>query len=203
MKQPRNQQAPKQVTTLCVDPGFSVLGWGITHCGVGEATIQSMGVIRTAASAKKMKVLKSSDSERRIREIAVGLSGLITRHEVDIIVYESFSMPQKSPKSAVVKIGLPYGVLGALSVVHALPCVQSTPQAVKKALCGKANASKDEVEQATRSRFAGGGSDAAIAQFERMVAATYRNHAWDALSCYFAAMDSDVMLALRRSLRVH
>ena len=205
MKQPKTNKTtvvslrPRQLTVLCVDPGFRNMGWGVVCVSTESGPyIRAMGVIRTKPSPKKLKTLKSADNARTIRELAAGLYGYLVQYDVDMIAYEAFSMPQRASKSSATKIGMPYGILGALSVCHDIPTEQFTPQQVKNTLCGKANASKDDVELEVKLRFAGTPSDYGISAFLKAVPAGSRNHAWDALACFAVLEASDVYRALRR-----
>ena len=203
MKRARVPTPPKinyarRLSVLCVDPGFRNLGWGVVCMEYGAPYIAAMGVVRTKPSAKKMRILKSDDNARSIQELSRALLAVIREYEIDAIAYESFSMPQAASKTAAVKIGLPYGILGALSECTGVPTFQATPQRVKTVLCGVANASKDLVESEVKVRLSCQASRRAIDQFRETHPASAWNHAWDALGCYFALEGSDVFTALKR-----
>lgn len=182
---------------LACDPGFAAFGYVVVNreiVGEGNGTqadrVRAMGVIRTKKEAKKRQILAVEDSFARCREIATALRRLIDEYNVQAIAFEAFSVPMKSNKSNLVKIGHPYGILAALAEDR--PVVMLTPQRVRKDLVEK-GASKDDVERVVAARFA---DDPVVRAFKSECAKSIQNHAWDALAVYLACWQSDVMRAL-------
>ncbi len=189
--------APSRLAALTVDPGFGALGWAVLIHEQGISTCLDAGVITTKKATKKQRILVNEDNLLRIRDIASKLFGLITTYRINLMTYEAFSIPMKANKSNLIKIGFPYGILPTLAVVHDMAIVMSTPQAVKKKICGAVNASKEDVQKEMEKQF---GSHPGIKELRQTVAASKHNHVWDALGAYVAAADSDVMRALKIGL---
>jgi len=184
-----------QITVLSADPGFASFGYAIVGTAFGADTVREMGVFSTEPTKHK-GLLKSEDSFARLRELGGKIGNLATTYKVDALCFESLSIPQITSKQNAIKIGYPYGILGMLAVVMSIPVIQVTPQAVKKALCGRNNASKEEVQTELELRFR---SDVhyGVRQFQESCPQSKRNHAWDALGVYVAAGQTDVMKALK------
>jgi Holliday junction resolvasome RuvABC endonuclease subunit len=180
---------------LAVDPGFASLGYVVVQHEGGADTVREMGIVETKP-AKDKGLLKTEDQFRRLRYSSERLWTLAEHYEVDAIAFESLSIPQQTSKQNAIKIGHPYGMLGMLAAALDIAVVMMTPQAVKKALCGKANASKADVEQAVKGMFS---EQAGVALFIEEYPESKRNHGWDALAAYVAAGESNVMKALKRS----
>jgi Holliday junction resolvasome RuvABC endonuclease subunit len=152
------------------------------------------GLIRTKKEDKKKRILDNEDSFARTREIASALIDLVLAYKVNLITFEAFSVPKKSSPQNLVKIGFPYAVLATIAAYDDLAAIMMTPQEVKKANCGKAGASKEEVQEVVSKKFAG---HPGVEKFLEEVAPSQHNHIWDALGAYVAAGRSDVMRALK------
>ena len=159
-----------------------------------SALVLEMGVITTKPAKKKE--LKTHNQFHRLRETNARLYRLGIKYSVDALAFESLSIPRKASKQNAIKIGHPYGSLAMLAEVLDIACVMSTPQAIKKTLCGKINASKDDVQRVVARMW---GRQPAVRQFVKKTAASRHNHGWDALAAYVAAGNTDVMKALKRS----
>jgi hypothetical protein len=85
-----------------------------------------------------------------------------------------------------------WGILAALVEQFQLPLVQQSPQGIKKALCGKMSASKEDVRDALIARYPG-----AFDPFMEEYPATQWEHGFDAASALVATLDSDVLRAVR------
>lgn len=196
------------VATLCCDPGFGSFGYGVVRYDkvARRHSPLEAGVIRTKKSPKKQRVLVTEDNFARSVEIAEALWQICQRHAVRAITFESYSMPQKAGKAAIVKIGYPYGALALLSVALRAPVVQMTPQQVKKKLCGDRGASKEDVERAVQRVLLGLDWDCGTVVVDGQsrpdvpgmldVTPSEREHAWDSFAGYITALDGDVMRAL-------
>jgi crossover junction endodeoxyribonuclease RuvC len=183
------------VTTLGIDPGFAEMGFAIVRYERGIEHVLEMGAISTKP-AKAKGVLKTEDQFLRLRDTNGKLWQLCDHYDVDALAFESLSIPQQTSKQNAIKIGHPYGSIAMLAVALDLACVMMTPQALKKALCGAINASKDDVQAAVEAHFR---EHPAVKRFIETYPRTKRNHGWDALAAYMAAGHSDVMKALKRS----
>lgn len=194
-KAPNLPTASRRVTTLAADPGFAEFGFAVVRYEDRIDHVLEMGTFSTKPTTQK-GLLKTEDQFRRLRETASRLWSLASHYEVDALAFESLSIPQQTSKQNAIKIGHPYGALAMLAVALDLPCVMMTPQALKKALCGAHNASKEEVEAEVERLF---WEHPAVQRFADEYPKTKRNHGWDALAAYVASGHSDVMKALKRS----
>ena len=96
--------------------------------------------------------------------------------------------------TAAAKMAMCWGTLATLSVLRNLPIIQASPQEIKKTLCGKNNASKDDVEEAVKKRY--GGTD--IDLMLKAVAPSCREHAYDSIAAVVTALEkSEVIRAIR------
>lgn len=189
--------------SLNIDPGFAHMGWSVTKLpksgNPNDVKLLAMGVIETKASDKKQRVLSADDSFRRAREIASALHLLIENWKPKVVCFEAASFPRNSSTAA--KLGMGYGVIAAVielvSERRGLPAISVSPQDLKRAVCGKASASKVEVTDACRFMLKRSDSSA-IPWFEYNVPETHRNHGWDSLGALFASLDSDVIRAVTR-----
>jgi crossover junction endodeoxyribonuclease RuvC len=192
----KNERMPYPVV-MAIDPGFASFGIALIQLApVGvpaEDTVVLMDVIRTKKSSKKTSVLASDDNYRRAKEIATRLRSLINTWNVVAICGESMSFPRSS--SAAAKVALAWGVVADIAVQHQLPLVQASPQRIKAAVCGKANASKDEVADFLSrlySEMSGMLQDIPRSEME---------HPIDALASFVACREGEVLrMARPRSL---
>lgn len=189
--------------SLNLDPGFSHMGWSVTILprsgNPNDVKLKAMGVIETKKSDKKQRVLSADDSFRRARELASELHVLIENWTPAVVCYEAPSFPRNASTAA--KLGMGYGVIAAVielvSKRRGIPAVSVSPQDLKRAVCGKASASKDEVTDACRFMLKHQ-DPAAIPWFEYNVSSSQRNHGWDSLGALFASLNSDVIRAVTR-----
>ncbi len=189
-----------------IDPGFAALGHATIALDRRGEEVIDIGVLRTAASDKKRKMLAADDNTRRGRELARALGALmspaprsITRvggghvARVSLVCAESMSFPRSA--SAAAKVAISWGIIITNVDRDGLPLIQLSPQEVKKAITGKKNASKEEVRDALIERY---GADA----FAKLasVPESMREHAYDALASTVACLESDEVRALRQSI---
>lgn len=142
------------INILACDTGLGNFGWALcalSLCG-DDLVIDPLeiGVITTAASGKKHKVLSVEDTARRVNEIVDALVPIV-RNDARVVCLEGLSLPHNT--GSAYKMGAAWGAMVALAHSHRLPVLQASPQAVKKAMCGKMTASKDEMIAAVRQRF--------------------------------------------------
>lgn len=182
---------------LNIDPGFSWLGWSVCDLTKTNERVIKLGLIRTEKSDKKTNVRAADDNFRRAQYIHNRLWGCIDIHRPSVICFEAYSPVRNSGVAA--KLGHAYGVIAAIASEHHIPVVAISPQGIKKAMCGKANASKEEVTKACIDRYWRKNHkvmQSFMDEFERNKA--NHNHAWDSLGAMVATLDSEVVKAFRR-----
>lgn len=184
---------------LGVDPGFASIGWSVLRVYQSDEIPVAVGVIRTEKSSAKRKVRASEDNLERAKEIAAELRALIEQHQIKLICAETMSYPRNSAAAA--KMAMCWGVLAALAGEYDLPITQATPQEVKKAVTGKKDASKEEVQEGVKRLYP------ALAEavtknggpyILRDVPRSLWEHPYDATAAVVACRESEVFLLARR-----
>jgi len=185
------------IYVLGIDPGFKNVGYALVRLCRSSEEIVRMGVIRTDKSSKKQRVLASDDNVRRTREIALELlaqlgvgPGNLSDTMVKGLAAESMSFPRNA--SAAAKMAMSWGVIGCLAALMDLPLVQSSPQAIKKCLCGTRDASKEEVQASLDARYGG-----VLRERLGKVPRSLLEHPYDALGSVVAGLDSDTFRMAR------
>lgn len=184
----------KSIHVLGVDPGLANFGWSIVRFEGPTETLVDMGVIRTEKSDKKKTVLASDDNFDRTREIAKEMLELCEKWHVAAICAESMSYPRSS--SAAAKMAMTWGILATISQLKTIPFTQASPQAIKKFLCGKKDASKEEVEAVVLKRW----PNAAQILDAKKIARTYREHAYDSAATIIGAAEHSEVIRVVRQL---
>jgi Holliday junction resolvasome RuvABC endonuclease subunit len=187
---------------LGIDPGFASVGFALVQLEkAGTMRLLDIGVVRTQKSQKKQNTLASEDNVRRAREIAAWLEAYVQGlapgwpslgRQVSAVCAESMSFPRQASVAA--KMALSWGILAAVLEQHQLPLVQSSPQAVKKYLCGANSLSKKKVQILVQRVFP---LPVLLKAGLDKVPMSQREHPIDALAVVLACQRSDVINALR------
>lgn len=172
---------------LGVDPGFAAVGLSAVELSPSSEKLMRCWVFRTEPSEKKREVRASEDSARRTRELAEVYERAIGVYRPTVICAETMSWPRNA--GAVAKVALSWGALCAVLQRHNLPLVQASPQEVKKALCGRKDASKEDVALAIEQRF----PNVEWPKVKGLI-----EHAADATAVVVACLNSEVIRLARR-----
>lgn len=176
------------VLLLGLDPGFANYGWCLAVCGpLGPLHVERMGVITTKKDQRK--VLESLDTLRRQRAIA-GELALLLQNGPSAICIESFSPPRHSGSAS--KVAMAYNTAVVLAHGWDLPVVLSSPQEIKESVSGKRTASKSAMAARLTAKYP------ECRELLGDVPDSKQEHPLDALGAIVAALDSDVIRALRR-----
>ena len=120
---------------LGIDPGTAVTGYGVVaNEGGGAVSLVECGVVRTS-SGEALSV--------RIREIYEAVTALIIRHAPSVVVVEDV-FQGKNVQSAL-KLGHARGAILLAAALSEIPIAEYSPRAIKKAVVGNGNATKDQV----------------------------------------------------------
>jgi crossover junction endodeoxyribonuclease RuvC len=176
---------------LGLDPGFASVGWAVIDL-FDSPQIHALGVLRTKKANRKHEVLAVADNFRRARELGRALGRLVVEQQIDVIAAEAMSFPRSSSVAA--KMAMCWGVLARVCEEFDLPVVQASPQQIKRALTGRASASKDDVAAALALRFPN-----AIGLVAGLPAGLHE-HAFDAVGAAVACLGGDVV---RASIKTH
>ena len=119
---------------LGIDPGSRVTGYGIIESNGSHSCHIASGCIRTQQKA----------FTERLGEIFLGLQQIIEEHQPDQVAIEEVFVDKNV--SSALKLGQARGAAIAAAVVAQKPVFEYTPRLVKKALVGKGQAEKEQVQ---------------------------------------------------------
>lgn len=181
---------------LGIDPGFANVGYAVMRLTKNGVEPVTMGLIKTKKSDKKLNVLSSDDNFRRGREIAVALLDIVENPpgldgRFISVCAEKKSFPRNASSAA--KVAYCWGILCLLSVITGLPVLSASPQEIKLSLCGKANASKAEIQEACIRSFG-----QHITELVKGIAKSSQEHPYDAAATVLACSDSETLCMARR-----
>lgn len=177
----------RKKTILGVDPGLATFGLAVMGIRNGGPVIIELAVAHTAPSSRKRAVRSSDDVLRRARELHDALQNIVSRHQPACICAEAMSYPRSSSSAA--KMSVSWGLIASLG----LPVVQVSPQEIKRALCGRADASKTDIQEALMRRLGSW-------QFDRLEKSDIE-HAADAAGAVLACWDAEIVRLVRRERR--
>jgi Holliday junction resolvasome RuvABC endonuclease subunit len=132
---------------LCIDPGFRNFGCSVLD---GTGTVINVGCLHTTPT--KNKLLRAADDDvQRVTHITAGLSNAIHRYNIQGVLGE---LPPSGGQSAkgVKGLAMAMALSVALFTELNMPSEWATPTEVKKALVGRANASKEDMMKAACER---------------------------------------------------
>jgi len=196
---------------VCLDPGFASIGYArIVIPPLGPPFVEAFGVFHTVKSDKKQKVLATEDNVKRAMMIARFLRQLATSGtgRTIAICAEAMSFPRSSSVAA--KMALTWGSIASLSEASSIPILQTSPQNVKRTLCGVASATKEEVQEAleklypetirkSREMVDAGMTKAGKTKKKAAIKKTDFEHCFDALAVGHVMLESDVVKMTRRA----
>jgi len=175
------------ILLLGLDPGFANYGWCFAMLlPQDRPTVDYMGVLTTKKDQRK--VLESHDMLKRQRVLVDGLERLF-QHGPSVVCIESFSPPRHSGSAS--KVAMAYNTAIVMAHLNDVPVVLSSPQEIKMAVAGKRTASKSKMAAELTGAFP------ECRPLLEDVADSKQEHPLDALGAIVAALDSDVIKALR------
>jgi crossover junction endodeoxyribonuclease RuvC len=119
---------------LGIDPGSRLTGFGIIEMQGSRALWISSGCIRTADG--------SLDS--RLKTICQGLQALLEEHQPEEVAVEQVFMHRNADSA--LKLGQARGAAISTVALRSLPLSEYSPKEIKKAVVGKGNAGKEQVQ---------------------------------------------------------
>ena len=119
---------------LGIDPGTTVLGYGIIHITGKKLNLLNFGVIHLS------KLPTHPDKLKRIFE---RLDGLIKEYRPDEMAIEAPFFGKNV--QSMLKLGRAQGVAIAASLSNNVPFEEYSPRRIKQAITGNGNASKEQV----------------------------------------------------------
>ena len=122
------------VRILGIDPGSRITGYGIVELVGQKAICIANGCLRVG----------DGELAHRLKSIFIGLQDIIEQHQPDEMAIETVFV-QRNVDSAL-KLGQARGAAISAVAVKLIPVDEYTPMQIKKAVVGKGNASKDQVQ---------------------------------------------------------
>ena len=119
---------------LGIDPGTTVMGYGLIHCKGSKMSIVQFGVIHLS---------KYKNHEIKLKKIYQRVSELITEYLPDEVALEA-PFYGKNVQS-MLKLGRAQGVAMAAALNREIPINEYAPKKVKQSVTGNGNASKEQV----------------------------------------------------------
>lgn len=119
---------------LGIDPGTTVLGYGLIHIQNKQLQLLNFGVIQLH------KLATHPDKLKRILE---RLNGLIAEYKPDEMAIEAPFFGKNV--QSMLKLGRAQGVAIAAALNHSMPFEEYSPRRVKQAITGSGSASKEQV----------------------------------------------------------
>jgi len=122
---------------LGIDPGLDATGYGIIDFDGQNFKVVEAGLVRTS---------HKRPMEKRLKKIYSALTELIKEFQPKVLVLEKLYSHYKHPTTAIL-MGHARGVCCLLSGMFDIELINYSPTRIKKAVTGKGNASKDQVQR--------------------------------------------------------
>lgn len=119
---------------LGIDPGTSVLGYGLIHVKNKRIVLLNFGVIQ---------LNKLASHPDKLKRIFDRIDGLIEEYKPDEMAIEAPFFGKNV--QSMLKLGRAQGVAIAASLRHNVPFEEYSPRRIKQAITGNGNASKEQV----------------------------------------------------------
>jgi len=122
---------------LGVDPALSITGYGVIDFKNNKSRLIEAGIVRTNAK---------EDLTLRLNKIYQALLKLIDELKPDVLVLEKLYAHYRHPTTAY-QLGHARGVVCLLCAMRNIPLIEYAATRVRKAILGRGNASKFQVQQ--------------------------------------------------------
>ena len=119
---------------LGIDPGTTVMGYGIIRVKNNAVTLEALGVL---------ELNKFDDHYMKLRRIFERVIGLIEQYRPDELAIESPFFGKNV--QSMLKLGRAQGVAMAAALYRDLPIFEYAPLKIKMAITGNGRASKEQV----------------------------------------------------------
>jgi len=122
------------IRILGIDPGSRLTGFGLIETSGNRSICVTTGCIRT----------EGTNLASRLKHIHLDISSLIEEFAPEEVAIESIFMHRNADSA--LKLGQARGAALSAVAVQNLPVHEYTPSQIKKAVVGKGNASKQQVQ---------------------------------------------------------
>lgn len=126
---------------LGIDPGSRICGYGVVSLAGNDFTLVEYGTIEFKTRSNKQAI---NDFNERLKEIYTRLCTVIKRTRPDYACFESLFYHKNAQSLIKLAHARSAAVLSAL--VNDIPVAEYSPREIKKALTGRGNASKEQVQ---------------------------------------------------------
>lgn len=124
----------KNRTILGIDPGTTIMGYGIIEINGKGVVLMNLGV---------MHLSKVEGHYQKLRKIFERIKGLIAEYQPDEMAIEA-PFYGKNVQS-MLKLGRAQGVAIAAGILQDIPVYEYAPKKIKQSITGNGNASKEQV----------------------------------------------------------
>ncbi|MFM7661960.1 MAG: crossover junction endodeoxyribonuclease RuvC [Bacteroidota bacterium] len=124
----------KDKVILGIDPGTTVLGYGIIHVQNNKLSMLTFGIVQLS---------KLTNQPDKLKRILDRLNGLIAEYEPDEMAIEAPFFGKNV--QSMLKLGRAQGVAIASCLNHNIPFEEYSPRRIKQSITGSGNASKEQV----------------------------------------------------------
>jgi crossover junction endodeoxyribonuclease RuvC len=125
---------PKDQIILGIDPGTSVMGYGVIHVKGKELILLQFGVIH---------LTKYASHELKLKKIFERVASLIEDYHPDEVALEAPFFGKNV--QSMLKLGRAQGVAMSAALARDIPITEYAPKKVKQSVTGNGNASKEQV----------------------------------------------------------
>lgn len=119
---------------LGIDPGTTVLGYGLIHVNDGKLTLVNFGVVQ---------LHKLNNHPDKLKRILERLNGLMEEFKPDEMAIEAPFFGKNV--QSMLKLGRAQGVAIAACLNRNIPFEEYSPRRIKQSITGNGNASKEQV----------------------------------------------------------
>lgn len=128
------ESIPQERIILGVDPGTSVMGYGIVKVVQNKLSLLNYGVITLS---------KYDNHAKRLQVIVNRIDAIIDEYKPDELAIEA-PFYGKNVQS-MLKLGRAQGAVLGCALRKDIPCAEFAPKRIKQSICGNGNASKEQV----------------------------------------------------------
>jgi len=125
---------PTDKIILGIDPGTTIMGYGLIHIKGKNMELLQMGVLHLA---------KLSSHELKLNRIFERTLAMIDEYKPDELAVEAPFFGKNV--QSMLKLGRAQGVAMAAGLYRDIPIFEYSPKKIKKAITGNGNASKEQV----------------------------------------------------------
>lgn len=124
----------KEQIILGIDPGTTIMGYGVIRCAGKELEMLEMGALHLS---------KYPDHAVKLKRIFDRCVALIESHAPDQLAVEAPFFGKNV--QSMLKLGRAQGVALAAALAHEIPVAEYAPRKIKQSITGSGSASKEQV----------------------------------------------------------